>query len=82
MLSLIFQRDRVGSLSYNYRCIQRAAGVGARSHLDGHVAHPRRACRRRMPFDPADPPTLSDVLDLLDQRVLILAGFGGIAMES
>jgi uncharacterized alpha-E superfamily protein len=34
------------------------------------------------PFDPANPPTLSDALDLLNQRVIILAGFGGIAMES
>jgi uncharacterized alpha-E superfamily protein len=33
-------------------------------------------------FNADHPLHLSDVLDLLNQRVLILAGFGGIAMES
>src|SRR5207237_6596077 len=31
---------------------------------------------------PPEPPTLSDMLDRLDQAVLTLAGFGGLAAES
>lgn len=81
LLALIFKRDRVGSLAHNFRCIERSASsVRDRISMDmwrilSHIGFDE-------PFDPANPPTLSDVLDLLNQRVLSLAGFGGIAMES
>jgi uncharacterized circularly permuted ATP-grasp superfamily protein/uncharacterized alpha-E superfamily protein len=79
--SLIFQRERVGSLAYNYRSIQRAA-ASARDRISMDMWRILSSLPPEDPFDPDNPPTLSDVLDLLNQRVLILAGFGGIAMES
>jgi uncharacterized alpha-E superfamily protein len=79
--SLIFQRERVGSLAYNYRSIQRAA-ASARDRISMDMWRILSSLPPEDPFDPDSPPTLSDVLDLLNQRVLILAGFGGIAMES
>jgi len=81
LFSLIFQRDRVGSLSYNYRCIHRAAG-SVRDRISMDMWRILSSLPPEDPFDSANTPTLSDVLDLLNQRVLILAGFGGIAMES
>jgi uncharacterized circularly permuted ATP-grasp superfamily protein/uncharacterized alpha-E superfamily protein len=81
LFSLIYQRDRVGSLSYNYRCIHRAA-ASVRDRISMDMWRILSSLPHEDPFDPANPPTLSDVLDLLNQRVLILAGFGGIAMES
>ncbi len=81
LFSLIFQRDRVGSLSYNYRSIQRAA-ASVRDRISMDMWRILSSLPPEDPFDPANPPTLSDVLDLLNHRVLILAGFGGIAMES
>ncbi len=81
LLSLIFQRDRVGSLSYNYRCIQKTAS-SVRDRISMDMWRILGSLPLEDSFDPTDPPTLSDVLDLLNQRVLILAGFGGIAMES
>lgn len=81
LLSLVFQGERVGSLSYNYRCIQRAA-ASVRDRISMDMWRTLSSLPPEDAFDPANPPTLSDVLDLLNQRVLILAGFGGIAMES
>ncbi len=81
LFSLIFQRERVGSLSYDYRCIQRAA-ASVRDRISMDMWRILSSLPPEDPFDPANPPTLSDALDLLNQRVLILAGFGGIAMES
>ncbi len=81
LISLIFQPDRVGSLSYNYRRIHRAA-ASVRDRISMDMWRVLSSLPHEGGFDPADPPTLSDVLDLLNQRVLILAGFGGIAMES
>ncbi len=81
LLSLIFQGDRVGSLSYNYRSIHRAAG-SVRDRISMDMWRILSSLPPEDPFDPANPPSLSDVLDLLNQRVLILAGFGGIATES
>jgi uncharacterized circularly permuted ATP-grasp superfamily protein/uncharacterized alpha-E superfamily protein len=81
LFSLIFQRDRIGSLSYNYRCIHRSA-ASVRDRISMDMWRILSSLPPEDPFDPANPPTLSDVLDLLNQRVLILAGFGGIAMES
>ena len=81
LFSLIFQRERVGSLSYNYRCIQRSA-ASVRDRISMDMWRILGSLPPDEPFDPANPPTLSDALDLLNQRVLILAGFGGIAMES
>jgi uncharacterized circularly permuted ATP-grasp superfamily protein/uncharacterized alpha-E superfamily protein len=81
LFSLIFLRDRVGSLSYNYRCIHRAA-ASVRDRISMDMWRLLSSLPPEDPFDPAHPPTLSDVLDLLNQRVLILAAFGGIAMES
>jgi uncharacterized circularly permuted ATP-grasp superfamily protein/uncharacterized alpha-E superfamily protein len=89
LLSLIFERDRVGSLAYNIRCIERSASsardrismdmwrILSSMPLDG-IAFPARD----KPGQRVELPTLSDALDVLNQRVLILAGFGGIAMES
>lgn len=81
LLSLIYQRERVGSLSYNYRAIQRAA-ASARDRISMDMWRILSSLPPEDAFDPANPPTLSDALDQLNQRVLILAGFGGIAMES
>jgi len=81
LMSLIFQRDRVGSLAYNYRCILRAAG-SVRDRISLDMWRILTSLPPDDAFDPNDPPTLSDALDLLNQRVIILAGFGGIAMES
>lgn len=81
LFSMIFQKDRVGSLSYNYRSIQRAA-ASVRDRISMDMWRILGSLPPEDPFNPAAPPTLSDVLDLLNQRVLILAGFGGIAMES
>lgn len=81
LFSLIFPRDRVGSLSYNIRSIQRAA-ASVRDRISMDMWRILSSLPPEDPFDPTNPPTLSDVLDLLNQRVLILAGFGGIAMES
>jgi uncharacterized circularly permuted ATP-grasp superfamily protein/uncharacterized alpha-E superfamily protein len=81
LLSLIFQGERVGSLSYNYRCIQRAA-ASVRDRISMDMWRILSSLPHEDAYDANDPPTLSDVLDLLNQRVLILAGFGGIAMES
>jgi uncharacterized alpha-E superfamily protein len=81
LLSLIFQRERVGSLSYNYRSIQKAAS-SVRDRISMDMWRILGSLPPEDSFDATDPPTLSDVLDLLNQRVLILAGFGGIAMES
>jgi uncharacterized circularly permuted ATP-grasp superfamily protein/uncharacterized alpha-E superfamily protein len=81
LMSLIFQRDRVGSLAYNNRCILRAAG-SVRDRISLDMWRILTSLPPDDAFDPHDPPTLSDALDLLNQRVLILAGFGGIAMES
>jgi uncharacterized circularly permuted ATP-grasp superfamily protein/uncharacterized alpha-E superfamily protein len=81
LFSLIFQRERVGSLSYNYRCIQRAA-ASVRDRISMDMWRILSSLPPDEPFDPANPPTLSDALALLNQRVLILVGFGGIATES
>ena len=81
LISLIFQSDRVGSLAYNYRRIHRSAG-SVRDRISMDMWRVLSSLPPEDGFDAADPPTLSDVLDLLNQRVLILAGFGGIAMES
>lgn len=81
LFSLIFSRDRVGSLAYNYGCVQRSA-ASVRDRISMDMWRILNSLPSHDPFDPAHPPTLSDVLDLLNQRVLILAGFGGIAMES
>jgi uncharacterized circularly permuted ATP-grasp superfamily protein/uncharacterized alpha-E superfamily protein len=81
LFSLIFQRDRVGSLAYNFRSIERAA-ASVRDRISMDMWRILSSLPPEEPFDAASPPTLSDVLDLLNQRVLILAGFGGIAMES
>ena len=81
LFSLIYQRERVGSLSYNYRCIQRAA-ASVRDRISMDMWRILSSLPPEDPFDAANLPTLSDALDLLNQRVLILAGFGGIAMES
>jgi uncharacterized alpha-E superfamily protein len=81
LISLIFQSDRVGSLSFNYRRILRAA-ASARDRISMDMWRILSSLPSEDGFDLSDPPTLSDVLDLLNQRVLILAGFGGIAMES
>jgi uncharacterized alpha-E superfamily protein len=81
LVSLIFQRDRVGSLSYDYRRIHRAAS-SVRDRISMDMWRILSSLPPEDGFDPADPPTLSDVLDLLNQRVLIFAGFAGIAMES
>jgi uncharacterized alpha-E superfamily protein len=93
LFSLIFQRERVGSLAYNFQSIHRsAASVRDRISMDmwrilsslslekgvGSL-FPERGEKTPDPFFAL---TLSDVLDLLDQRVITLAGFGGIAMES
>jgi uncharacterized circularly permuted ATP-grasp superfamily protein/uncharacterized alpha-E superfamily protein len=81
LFSLIFQRDRVGSLAHNYHSIHRAAG-SVRDRISMDMWRILGSLPHEDSFDPDQPPTLSDVLDLLNQRVLILAGFGGIAMES
>jgi uncharacterized circularly permuted ATP-grasp superfamily protein/uncharacterized alpha-E superfamily protein len=81
LLSLILDRDRVGSLSYNYRGLQRAA-ASVRDRISIDMWRTLSSLPPDDPFDPKNPPSLSDLLDLLNQRVLILAGFGGIAMES
>jgi uncharacterized circularly permuted ATP-grasp superfamily protein/uncharacterized alpha-E superfamily protein len=81
LFSLIFQGNRIGSLSYNYRCIHRAA-ASVRDRISTDMWRILSSLPPHDPYDPAHPPTLSDVLDLLNQRVVILAGFGGIAMES
>ncbi len=69
LLSLIFQRDRVGSLSYNYRCVQRAA-ASVRDRISMDMWRILSSLPPEDAFDPVDPPTLSDVLDQLNQRVL------------
>jgi uncharacterized circularly permuted ATP-grasp superfamily protein/uncharacterized alpha-E superfamily protein len=81
LVSLIYQRERVGSLAYNYRCIQRAS-ASARDRISMDMWRILSSLPPEDAFDPVNPPTLSDALDQLNQRVLILAGFGGIAMES
>jgi uncharacterized alpha-E superfamily protein len=81
LFSLIFQRDRVGSLAYNLHSIHRSvASVRDRISLDMWRILSSLSLEETAPADAE--PTLSDVLDLLDQRVITLAGFGGIAMES
>jgi uncharacterized circularly permuted ATP-grasp superfamily protein/uncharacterized alpha-E superfamily protein len=81
LLSLILQGDRVGSLSYNYRGILRSAG-SVRERISMDMWRILNRLPAQDAYDLANPPTLSDLLDLLNDRVLILAGFGGIAMES
>ncbi len=81
LFSLIFQPERAGSLAYNYRSIHRAA-ASVRDRISMDMWRILSSLPYADPFDPANPPTLSDILDLLNERVLILAGFGGIAMES
>ena len=81
LISLIYQLERVGSLSYNYRCIQRSA-ASVRDRISMDMWRILNSLPPDEPFDPANPPSFSDALDLLNQRVLIFAGFGGIAMES
>ncbi len=81
LFSLIYQRDRVGSLTYNFRSIQRAA-ASVRDRLSMDMWRILSSLPPEEAYDPVNPPSWSDVLDLLNQRVLILAGFGGIAMES
>lgn len=77
--SLVFDRERVGSLAYNLQALHRAAFlVRDRISLDMWrvIIH--------LSESPHVHPSLGlgDVLDVLDQRVLTLAGFGGMAMES
>jgi uncharacterized circularly permuted ATP-grasp superfamily protein/uncharacterized alpha-E superfamily protein len=81
LLSLIFEQERVGSLAYNCRCIQRAA-ASARDRISMDMWRTLSSLPPEESFDPSRPPTLSEALALLNQRVLVLAGFGGIAMES
>jgi uncharacterized circularly permuted ATP-grasp superfamily protein/uncharacterized alpha-E superfamily protein len=81
LFSLIFQPDKVNSLVYNIRSIHRAAG-SVRDRLSMDMWRTLSHLPPDLPYDPYDPPTLADVLDLLNARVIGLAGFGGIAMES
>jgi uncharacterized alpha-E superfamily protein len=81
LFSLIFQRDRAGSMAHNYHSIHRAA-ASVRDRISMDMWRILSSLPNADPFDPANPPSLSDLLDMLNQRVLILAGFGGIAMES
>jgi uncharacterized alpha-E superfamily protein len=81
LLSLVFERDRVGTLAYNHRAIHRSA-ASVRDRISMDMWRTLSSLPDDNTFDPNDPPTLSDVLDLLNNRVLILAGFGGIATES
>jgi uncharacterized circularly permuted ATP-grasp superfamily protein/uncharacterized alpha-E superfamily protein len=78
--ALVFDGERQGSLAFNVRAILRSAGsVRDRLSADmwralsqlGHATRP-----------PPAPATLSDLLDRLDQAVLTLAGFAGLAAES
>jgi uncharacterized circularly permuted ATP-grasp superfamily protein/uncharacterized alpha-E superfamily protein len=81
--SLIQDASRVGSLAYNFQSIYRAAtAVRDRMSLDMWriVSSLRRAPLAAA--DPDDPPTLSDLLERLDDSVITLAGFGGLATES
>ncbi len=77
--ALVFDAGRPGTLAFNLQAVYRtAASVRDRISSDmwraisrlGFVAAP-----------PAVPPTLSDLLERLDQEVLTLAGFGGLVAE-
>jgi uncharacterized circularly permuted ATP-grasp superfamily protein/uncharacterized alpha-E superfamily protein len=78
--SLIFDDGREGSLAFNVQAILRSAG----SVRDRVSSDMWRALSQlgRTTTRPAGPPTLSDLLDRLDQAVLTLAGFAGLAAES
>jgi uncharacterized circularly permuted ATP-grasp superfamily protein/uncharacterized alpha-E superfamily protein len=80
LASLVHDPQRIGSLAYNVLSIHRAAfSVRDRISMDmwrilGNLSE--RSVR------PEDPGNLGAVLDLLNDRVITLAAFGGIATES
>jgi len=78
LFSLVFQHDRVGTLAYNNARIRRVV-ISVRDRISMDMW---RILSRLTPSEPSSSSTLSDLLELLDQQVFALAGFGGIAMES
>jgi uncharacterized circularly permuted ATP-grasp superfamily protein/uncharacterized alpha-E superfamily protein len=81
LFSLIFNGGRIGSVAYNFQRIARTAST-VRAHISNDMRRILTSLPLKRPFDSDHPPTLSDTLELLDRSVLVLAGFGGIAMES
>jgi uncharacterized circularly permuted ATP-grasp superfamily protein/uncharacterized alpha-E superfamily protein len=81
--SLIQDSERIGSLAYNLRAVYRAAGsVRDRMSMD---MWRMVSDLWRSPLTSGErdvPPTLSDLLDRLNDGVITLAGFGGLAAES
>jgi uncharacterized circularly permuted ATP-grasp superfamily protein/uncharacterized alpha-E superfamily protein len=81
LFDIIFQTDKVGSLAYNIQSLHRVAGsVRDRISMDMWRTLSHLALENHQ--NSQDRPTLGEVLQLLNVRVITLAGFGGIAMES
>jgi uncharacterized alpha-E superfamily protein len=78
--SLVFEAARAGSLAFHVQAVNRTAS----SVRDRLSADMWRALSRlyQATAPPAGTPTLSDLLERLDQAVLTLAGFAGLAAES
>ena len=78
--AFLFEPLRVGSLAYDLQAIYRTAG-SARDRLSADMW--RALSQLGQTTRPsANPPTLSDLLERLDQAVLTLSGFAGLAAES
>jgi len=78
--SLLFEAGRVGSLAFDLQALYRTAG-SVRDRISSDMWRAvSRLCLTTAPASEA--PTLSDILERLNQAVLTLAGIGGLAAES
>ncbi len=86
LLSLIFDAQRSGSLVHTLQSVIRVAGT-ARDRISTDMWRVLNNMKLRPDNDWSDPPevtrrTLSDVLDLLNETLITLSAFCGLAMDS
>ena len=68
LYAMVFDQERAGSLAYTLHALYRVAG-SVRDRISMDMWRILSSQPPEEPFNPANPPTLSDVLDRLNQRV-------------